>query len=167
MNHGRKISTRAKIFLGALGLLAGACASAQAPLQSQSRVVPLGSDTCPTAHIGDRVSFDWNPIFDPIGPVTGLHDVSLMFSGVADDGVSPRRQELHLGGRNAAASVTPLANGFFHVEATLSPRSIQPGIYRLTRVNANAEVASDYAGEPPQMTRSPVEERYCITVIPY
>lgn len=164
MNHGRTISTQAKTFLGVLSLLAVVCASSQTPRPAQSRTVPLVSDTCPTVHLGDRISLDWNPIFDPTGPVTGLRGFGLTFAGVAEDGVNLKRQELFLGGRHTPVSISPLANGYFHLEFLVNMRSIQPGTYRLVRANAIADVVPDYTEQPPQMTNSPADERYCIIV---
>ncbi len=165
MNHGRKISARARTVLGGFGLLVLACASAQAPQASQPRTVPLVSDTCPSVRVGDSISLDWNPDFDPIWPVTGLRDFYLTFAGVADDGVHLARRELDLDMRHAPTRISALGNGFFHIEFTVDGRSISPGIYRLVRANANAEVVQDYAGGPPRMTLSPVDGRYCITVV--
>jgi hypothetical protein len=165
MNHELTISTCAKTVLGTLSLLAVICASSQTPRPAQSRTVPLVSDTCPSVRVGDNVSLDLNPLFDPIWPVTGLRDFGLTFTGVAEDGVNLKRQELLLGARHTPTNISPLGNGFFHIELTLSMRSIAPGTYRLVRANANAEVVPEYAVQPPQMTNSPVGERYCITVI--
>lgn len=165
MNHGRRKSTHAITLLGTLSLLAVVCASSQTPQPTQSRTVPLVSDTCPSVHIGDRVSLDWNPLFDPIWPVTGLRGFGLTFTGLAEDGVSLKRPDLLLGMRHTATSVTPLGNGFFHLEFTVNKRSIPLGIYRLVGANAIAEVVPDYAEQPPQMTNSPVVGRYCITVV--
>lgn len=165
MNKERSISTRAKTVLGGFGLLALACASAQAPQAAQFRTVPLVSDTCPSVRLGDSISLDWNPDFDPIWPVTGLRDFTLAFAAVTDDGVSLTRQELYLDMRHAPTRIYALGNGFFHIEFTVSGRSISPGVYRLVRANATAEVQSDYTGPNPTMMVSPVRERYCITVV--
>jgi hypothetical protein len=163
--HGRITSTRAKVLFGVLSLLAAVSASSQAPqVTAQPRTVPLVSDTCPSVRIGDSVSLDLNPLFDPIWPVTGLRGFALTFAPVAEDGVHLKRGELSLRTGNTPLSISPLGNGFFHLELTVSMKRIQPGTYRLIRANATAEVVPDYAGEP-QMTRSPVEERYCITVV--
>lgn len=165
MTHGRKISICAKAVVGCLGLLALACASAQVPLTAQPRTVPLVSDTCPSVRLGDSISLDWNPAFDPIWPVTGLRDFSLAFASVADDGVHLTRRELDLDMRHAPTRISALWNGFFHIEFTVSGRSISPGVYRLVRANANAQVEPDYTGPPPVMWVSPVSARYCITVV--
>lgn len=165
MNYGPTISAHTKTLLGTLSLLAVACAFSQTPQQAQSRTVPLVSDTCPSVHIGDLVSLDWNPVFDPIWPVTGLRGFGLTFDGVAEDGVSLKRPELFLGTKHTPVSISPLGNGYFHLEFTVNQRSIPLGIYRLVRANAFADVVPDYTEQPPQMTNSPVGERYCITVV--
>jgi hypothetical protein len=164
MNHGRAISTRAKTLFGGLSLLAVVCASSQAPQQAQSRTVPLVSDTCPNVRTGDKVSLDWNPLFDPIWPVSGLRGLSLTFAPVAEDGSVTKKGELILRPGNSATTISPLGNGYFHLEFTLNLKTSRPGTYRLVRANATADVVPDYAERPPQMTKSPVDERYCFTV---
>jgi hypothetical protein len=115
--------------------------------------------------IGDSVSLDWNPLFDPIWPVTGLRGFSLKFVPVADDGVSLKKGELILRPGDTPTTISPLGNGYFHLEFTVKMKAIHPGTYRLVRADATADVNPDYAGQPPQMTNSPVGERYCITVV--
>lgn len=166
MNHGPRVSTRAKAVLGGLSLLAILCAHAPAQSPSHSRTIPLVSDTCPEVHIGDSVSLDLNPLFDPIWPVAGLHSFGLTFAKVADDGVHLTRNEVLMGGRHSGVSISALGNGFFHIEMTVGgSRSITPGTYSLVGARANADVVPDYTGQPPQMTSSPVESRYCITIV--
>lgn len=165
MNYGRTISTHAMSFLGGLSLLAVVCAQAQAPQSAQSRTVPLVSDTCPNVRIGDRVSLDWNPLFDPEWPATGLHAFVLRFARMTEDGVDLKQEQLRLGAQQTQTSISPLGNGYFHVEFTVYMKPVRPGTYRLVRADAVAEVDSDYAEQAPQMTRSPVDERYCFTVV--
>jgi hypothetical protein len=162
------------MILGGLALLAVASVCAQAPKTAGFRTIPLVTDSCPVVQIGDRVSLDWNPNFDPIWPVTGLSGFGLTFAAVADDGVNlkqlSRQTGLILESRYTPSEITPLGNGFFHVEITVSPRStttrvIRPGTYRLVRAGAIAALDPSYTGGPPQMMNSPVEERYCITVL--
>jgi len=164
VNHGRTNSTHAKTLLGALSLLAVACAFSQTPQPAQSKTVRLVSDTCPSVHAGDRISLDWNPVFDPNWPVTGLRGFSFTFAGVAEDGVSLKRPGVFLGSRHTSVNISPLGNGYFHIEATVNAKSLQPGMYRLVSAYAFAEVVPEYAEQPPQMTNSPVGERYCITI---
>ncbi len=168
MTHGRKISTHTKALVCGLALLTVVCAVPQMPKPAQSRTVPLVSDTCPTVRIGDRVSLDWNSLFDPIWPVTGLRDFGLTFAAVADDGVNLTQQQLRLRMRRTTASVTPLGNDFFHIEigvSNASKKPIPPGTYRLVGAIAVPGVVPEYTGELPKMTRSPVDERYCVTVV--
>ena len=164
LTYGNLFSTRATALIGGLSMLAVACTSAQVPQQAEHNIVPLVSDTCPTVHIGDKISFDLNPLFDPIWPVTGLRNFGLTFAAVAEDGVHLRSRGIRMGSRGTSASSSALDNGFFHVEVTVGPRNIAPGVYRLVNAFATAEVVPEYAEKPPQMTRSPVDERYCITV---
>jgi hypothetical protein len=166
VNYGRTISTHARNFLGGLSLLAVVCAHAQAPQPAQPRTVPLVSDTCPSVRIGDRVSLDWNPLFDPEWPVAGLHAFVLRFARMTEDGaVDSKQEQLRLGAQQPPASISPLGNGYFHVEFTVFMKPIRHGTYRLVRADAAAEVDPDYANQAPQMTRSPVDERYCFTVV--
>ena len=169
MNRGRTASTRLRAILGGLALLAAASVCAQAPKPDGFRAIPLVADSCPNVQIGDRVSLDWNPNFDPIWPVTDLRGFRLTFAAVADDGVNLKQTYLILDSRSTPSEISPLGNGFFHIEITVSPRStttkvIRPGNYRLVRAGAIATLDPNYAGELPQMTNSPVGERYCITV---
>jgi len=166
VNHGSTVSARAKSIAGVLSLLAMVCALSQAQPPAQSRTVPLVSDTCPEVHPGDKISLDSNPLFDPIWPVTGLRGFGLTFAKLADDGVHLTRNELLMGGRHSGVSIAALGNGYFHIEMTVPPkRFIKPGTYVLVGATANADVVPDYADQPPQMTASPVEERYCVTIV--
>ncbi len=134
---------------------------------AQPEVVPLESDACPVVYGGDKIAFDWNPVFDPEWAVTGVNLARLQFARLDEDGVhlQAARSLYTLGGRSSRAIVTALANGFYHVELTVkSGRATKPGVYRLVRAGMNARVEQDYNGPAPQMTRSPVESRFCITL---
>jgi hypothetical protein len=134
---------------------------------TQPKVVPLQSDNCPVVYGGDKIAFDWNPVFDPEWAVTGINLARLQFARLDDDGVhlQATRSLYTLGGRSSRALVTALANGFYHVELTVrSGRATKPGVYRLVKARMNARVEEDYNGPAPQMTRSPVESRFCITL---
>ena len=134
---------------------------------TQPKVVPLQSDNCPVVYGGDKIAFDWNPVFDPEWAVTGINLARLQFARLDDDGVhlQATRSLYTLGGRSSRALVTALANGFYHLELTVrSGRATKPGVYRLVKARMNARVEEDYQGPAPQMTRSPVESRFCITL---
>jgi hypothetical protein len=168
MNSGR--SSHPRTVLGSLALLVVSSVYAQAPKPPEFRTVPLVTDSCPSVRIGDRVSLDWNPNFEPIWPVTGLSGFGLTFAAVADDGVHLKQTGLILDSRYTPSEISPLGNGFFHIEITMRPRSmttrnIRPGTYRLVKARAIAALDPSYTGGSPQMTSSPVEERYCITVV--
>ncbi len=174
MNSGRTASKHWRTILSGLALLAVTSVCAQAPKPASYRTIPLVSDSCTSVRIGDRVSLDWNPNFDPIWPVTGLSGFGLTFAAVADDGVNlkqlSRQTSLILESRYTPSEITPLGNGFFHIEITVSPRimttnMIRPGTYRLVRARAIAALDPSYTGGLPRMMNSPVEERYCITVL--
>jgi hypothetical protein len=165
VNYGRTISTPAKTFLGGLSLLAVVSAFSQTQTPAQSRVVPLVSNACPSVRIGDSVSLDWNPLFDPIWPVTGLRGFGLRFAPVAADGSTLKKGELLLRPGESATRISPLENGYFHLEFTVNLKTSRPGTYRLVGANAAAEVVPDYAEQPPRMTNSPVDQRYCFTVV--
>ena len=165
LRHGLIIPAYVKLLLAGFVLLGSIMASCQA--QTQATTVSLVSDTCPNVIAGQSISLDWNPLFDPAWPVTSLHDFGLTFSPVAANGVSVKRgAELYLGARHTAKSISSLGNGFFHIELRLRGLRIPPGTYRLVNAHAVPEVNPDFKGPLPEMTRSPVEERYCITVIP-
>ena len=134
---------------------------------TQPEVVPLQSDTCPVVHGGDKITFDWNPAFDPEWAVTGINLAKLQFARLDEDGVQLQAERglYTLGGRSSRAIVTALGNGFYHVELTIqSSRATKPGVYRLVKARMNARVEEDYTGPTPQMTHSPVESRFCITL---
>lgn len=166
MTHRPTIATRARAVLGGLSLLAMACTLSPAQSPAHPKTIPLVSDTCPEVHPGDSVSLDVNPLFDPIWPVTGLRNFGLTFAKLADDGVHLTRENLFAGGRHSSASISALGTGYFHIEVTVpASRSIEPGVYNLVDATASADVVPDYTGPPPQMTSSPVDQRYCITVV--
>jgi hypothetical protein len=131
----------------------------------QPKVTALQSDVCPEVHVGEMVSFEFNPVFDPIWPVTGLRMVNLDFARVAEDGVSLGRPSAFAGSRHTVARISSIGNGFFRVEATIGRAA--PGEYRLVNVHAFAALLEEYrgSGPEPEMTVSPVSERYCITVV--
>ena len=135
--------------------------------ETQPKVVPLQSDTCPVVYGGDKIAFDWNPVFDPEWGVTGINLARLQFARLDEDGVhlQATRSLYTLGGRASPAIVTALANGFYHVELNVeSGRATKPGVYRLVRARMNARVEENYNGPTLRMTRSPVESRFCITL---
>lgn len=170
----RMLSIRHKAIAGIAGMTISLCVAAQTPQaaiarQSSravgSRTVPLVSDVCPQVRAGDWISLDWNPIFDPEWPVTGLRYVRLRFSLLDDDGVHFQPQGARaIGGEVSRVRVVPMANGFYHAEFVIS-KGIAPGVYRLTQAAVRAKFERDYTGQPPQMTVSPVDSRYCITVV--
>jgi hypothetical protein len=133
---------------------------------TEPKVVPLESDTCPVVYGGDKIAFDWNPVFDPEWAVTGINLARLQFARMDEDGVHQTARSLYtLGGRSSRGIVTALANGFYHVELAVQPsRATKPGVYRLVKASMNAQVGEGYNGPAPQMTRSPVESRFCITL---
>lgn len=141
---------------------------AQAPEEKpapQPKVTALQSDVCPEVHVGELVSFEFNPVFDPIWPVTGLRTLSLEFARVGEDGVSVGRPSAFAGSRYTVARISSMGNGFFHVEAMIGKAA--PGVYHLVNVHASAVLLPAYkdSGPEPEMTVSPVSERYCITVL--
>ena len=160
-----------------LGVLAFACASAQAPQtetpsvatkRQLSHTIALVSDSCPQVHGGDHVALDWNPGFDHPGAVTGLRGFSLIVARLRDDGtVGKIRTTLSGGGKSHPAVASSLGNGYYHIEIQL-PTTMHEGIYLLVDAEAIPEVLPEYEHEPrPQMTVSPVRERFCITVVPH
>lgn len=167
VNNGSIVLTRTKVTLASLMLAVLGCVLPSPQLTGQSRTVPLVSDTCPEVHFGDSVSLDFNPLFDPEWPVTSLSSLGLTFVKLAGDDVHLTRSELPIGGHLSRVRTSTLGNGFFHVELRVPARRfISFGTYRLVGASAVAQVTPEFRGTPPQMTRSPVEERYCITIVP-
>ena len=128
------------------------------------KVAELQSDRCPAVHSGEAVSFEFNPGFDPIWPVTGLRTVNLVFARLAEDGVTLEHPSIAAGSRFTTARISSIGNGFFLVEAVIGRAA--PGIYDLVDVHVLASLLPEYQGPEPEMTVSPVSERYCITVVP-
>jgi hypothetical protein len=163
-------SSRRRPALLLLLLLALPTVPAQTPGDkpaTQPKIVPLQSDTCPVVYGGDKIAFDWNPVFDSEWAVTGINLARLQFARQGEDGVhlQPTRGLYTLGGRASPAIVTALANGFYHVELNVeSGRATKPGVYRLVWARMNARVEENYNGPTLRMTRSPVESRFCITL---
>lgn len=159
--------------LGVLSVLLLTQATAQTPAAGnqtapkvQGATVQLVSDVCPVVHAGDRIAFDWNPVFDPEGPVLGVGKVNLQFGRQEENGVNLLPRAVYsLGARKTPTSATATANGFYHVEITVpGERILPPGIYHLVDARVNAQVEPDYQGPAPQMTQSPVDSRYCFTM---
>ena len=156
-----------------LGVLALACAAAAQDTQAASPAVPrphatvaLVSDACPAVHSGDSIAFEWQPGFDPEWPVTALSMVSLKFARASDDGITVYpRQSYEFGRRHSHVAVTPLPNGFYHVEVTVPSERLPLGVYRLVDASTGVTLDPSYRGPHPQMITSPVESRYCITVV--
>lgn len=164
MQIGRKCPPVVFHSLSALAILLMLQTATQA--QSPSKTVPLASDSCPVVHNGDRLAFEWNPAFDPEYPVTGVAAVNLQFARLLSDGVNAqRRPSLELHSKNTHTSITAIGNGFYRFEVTVrSDRRTQMGVYRLASAKISAQAEEDYRGPKPQMTQSPVESRYCITL---
>ena len=134
-------------------------------LAPQPKVTALKSDMCPVVHVGEMVSLEFNPVFDPNWPVTGMRTLNLEFARMAEDGASLERPSVLAGSRHTVARITDIGNGFFHVEALIGRAT--PGVYRLVNVHTSAAVLEEYrgSGPEPEVTVSPVSERYCITVV--
>lgn len=172
MSYVAPSSTRRKVMAVVLGLLTLASIHAQAPQtdtqpKTSSRPVPLVSDSCPQVREGDRITLDWNPGFDHAGIVTGLKSFSLVMAGVNENGaIGRQRIVLAAGGRGHSPFASSLGNGYYHIEIPV-PSDLPEGVYRLVDADTDAEAMAGYENEPrPQMTVSPVRERFCITVLP-
>ena len=68
-------------------------------------------------HAGEMVSFEFNPVLDPISPSTHLPiRVNLDFARWAEDGVTLERPAAVFSARrNSAARISSIGNGFFPV----------------------------------------------------
>jgi hypothetical protein len=171
MIYQTSASIRSKALIGGLSLLALVGAAAQAPqdvvappVTPQTQPVPLVSGACPTVRRDGALSLEWNPGFDPSWGVTGMKSFRLTFQGLREDGVNPNPASRLVVDSSVRGRMTAIGNGYFHLEARL-PASTRPGIYRLVGAHSSAAVASDYTGEAPKATVSPVSESYCITVV--
>lgn len=164
-------STRRTAILGGLSLMVFTCAFAQEPqtgaappVAPRTQPVPLVSGACPTVRRDGVLSLEWNPGFDPSWGVTGMKSFRLTFQGLREDGVNLNPASRLVVDSSVRGRMTAIGNGYFHLEARL-PASTRPGIYRLVGAHSSAAVASDYTGEAPKATVSPVSESYCITVV--
>jgi hypothetical protein len=151
---------------GALGVLSLLFWAQAAYAQNPPATVQLVSDTCPVVHAGDKIAFDWNPVFDPEWPVIDVSSASLHFARQEENGASLLMRSMYiLGGRTSPVNVTVIANGYYHLEFTVKiDRGTQFGVYQLVQATMNARVEKGYDGPAPQMTRSPVENRFCFTL---
>jgi len=135
------------------------------PIANPAPAVPLNAGACAPVPASGTVSLDWNPGFDYESAVAGIDRFSLIFTSTAADGVTPLRP----GGPGAYAvrsmSVTPLTNGYYHIEFQV-PRMLQPGMYRVVDAAVAPHLVSGYQGSAPQMTNSPARIRFCITIVP-
>ena len=163
-------STRTKILLGSLSLVAFVCALAQAPQTEvvapavpHGQPVPLVSGACPVVRQGGVISFDWNPGFDPSWGVTGMRAFRLVFQHLGADGVPLNPASRLLLDSGPGGRMTAIGNGYFHIEARL-PLFTHPGTYHLVSAHSSARLVADYKGEVPKMTVSPAGEFFCITV---
>jgi hypothetical protein len=165
-------SIRTKALIGCLSLLAFVCAPAQASQDSAASLaaplvqsVPLVSGACPAVRRGGVISLDWNPGFDPSYPVTGLKFTRLVFHQLREDGASINPSSRLVLESDSRGLITAIGNGYFHIEARL-PLMVHPGTYHLVGAVGSPQLLSDYQGEAPKMTVSPVRESFCITVVP-
>jgi hypothetical protein len=157
------LSKPARVLLGCLGALVSAGLCAQAP---GSKAVPLVSDACPTVRGGDRISLEWYPGFDDEAVVTGLRTFTLTFSPLQEDGVNVNgRQRFVLGKGAWRSKATPAANGYFQIEVPV-PRTLPQGTYHLVDADSTPLLPPEDRYLKLKMTNSPVESRFCITVVP-
>jgi hypothetical protein len=170
--HQSSSSTRTKVILGSLSLMAFSCALAQtpqtdvaAPAVSRAQPVPLVSGACPAVRQGGVISLDWNPGFDPSSAVKGMKSFRLIFQQLQNDGVSLNPASRLLLDSGPRGRMTAVGNGYFHIEARL-PSSSHPGTYHLVGAHTSPELLPNYQAEAPKMTVSPVREHFCITVLP-
>jgi hypothetical protein len=169
--HQSTFSTRTGVVVGCITLLTFSSGFAQTPQAEAppkavfAKVVPLVSGACPTVHNGEAISLDWNPGFDPSSAVSGLATFKLIFGLQSDAGVNARvRSGLSMGGRDVALNISASGNGYFHIEVPV-PRRVSPGVYQLINAEATPQTVSNYQGDRPKMTVTPVREHFCITVI--
>lgn len=136
------------------------------PGTPEGKIIPLVSDACPTVRPGDEVTLDWYPGFDIPGIVTGMRSFRLTFARVSNDGytLEETRSPLVLGGRSGGYRATSAWNGFFHIELSIS-RSVREGVYHLVGAEGYASATDDYTGPRMEMRNSPVDGRYCMTVV--
>jgi hypothetical protein len=168
MSHGRCYTMRMIATLS--GIIVSSAVTAPSQLQTahaaKPHVATLVSDACPVVHSGDKISLDWNPGFEHPGIVEGLRVINLRFGRLAANGVTVQQvPAIRLGGLGASLPITPIGNGYFHIELTI-PAGAVPGEYHLIDASADAKPVAEYQGPNLLMTNSPVRERYCITVVP-
>jgi hypothetical protein len=152
--------------------MAFACSLAQtpqtevaSPTVSRPQPVALVLGACPAIPQGGAIAFDWNPGFDPSWGVTGMRSFRLIFQGLREDGVNPNPTSRLRLDNAPRGRITPIGNGYFHIEARLPPFT-RSGTYHLVDARTSAELLPDYQRDAPKMTVSPVREYYCIAVLP-
>lgn len=173
MYSERKSRNRTRALIGWLSLLASAALSAQtaaptAPASTPQIVkpsmVPLISDACPVVHYHDLLTLDWYPGFDNENLVTNLRTFTLTFSPLRSDGVNVNDHQRFMLGREPRSIVTPAANGYFHIEIPV-PRILHPGTYHLVDARSTPLLPPEDRYLNLKMTNSPVDSRFCITVV--
>lgn len=136
-----------------------------APVVPRVTPVALVSGACPAVSPGGTIAFDWNPGFDPSGGVTGMTSFQLIFQALREDRVTLNPASRLLLNSGPRGKATTIGNGYFHIEARVSPFA-HKGTYHLIAAHSAPELAPDYQGDVPEMTVSPVRESYCITILP-
>ena len=158
------------MWLAAVALLAApTLALAQQPAGAAApKAVALVPDACPAVQPGGRIALDWNPIFDPSWEASGLFSFHLFFSELDEYGVNVMDQgpRFVASTQRTPGAISDVGNGFYHIELTI-PRNAHAGTFRLVGALARAELDPGYKdGMPwPSMTNSPVQARFCVTVV--
>lgn len=153
--------------LAALTLL-----SAGAFAQAAPKEVALTAGSCPVVSDGDIVTFDWNPAFTMQSDVRGLAELALGFARdlPAERGrgiTPPLRLEAQLRTYSRAAegsAITGESNGSYHIRFYVHSLQLPAGTYDLVRASAVAKVDATEPGERPQMTNSPLQSHFCLTL---
>ena len=133
------------------------------PVVPSGKVVALSGGACAAVAVSGKVSLDWNPGFDYESVVSAVDRFSLILTKVAADGNLPLRP--YGPGTHAlrSTSVTPLANGYYHMEFRVS-RRFANGTFRVVDAAVAPRLMAGYEGPAPRMINSPANAPLCFSV---
>jgi len=142
--------------------LAAQTPAQQSPMPPAPKTLPLDTGACTVVAPGGIVSLDWNPGFDYESGVSGVDRFGLTLTQVAQDGATPLRRGAPGTAFLRSTSVTPLANGYYHIEFRVP---VLNGTFRVIDAGVAPHLIAGYDGPKPQMTNKPSRSPYCLTVV--
>ncbi len=143
------------------------------PLAAQRGPAPAGPaavlspGTCVPIAQGGTISLRWNPAFSNATTVHGIRKVTLTFAAAGSEESSRRGHGglvFHADARNSVAPIVAEPDGFYSVSFPVDLRFAAAGEYRLVGVEVVPRVDPDSSGPAPEMTASPVQSSFCVSL---